>query len=731
MITVYNAENYAQQWFFDKAFQTLLKLQPNALTDKEKAIGAFTSLDGYFAHMKDLIQLSPSFAMIPSDEEPFVIDANARTIAVPASFNKCASVAGDTMCEIATFTIDRYYDYVDLATTHICVQWSIKGREGISQVTLIDTDTIPGKIRFGWPLTSAMTEESGVLTFAVRFFIDVEETDAEGNKRKRLAYVLNTLPTSIAIKDSLQIDAENAAVVKESSNDPFSTFIRNSSNPSYPEAAGVTWGAPGKDLAVDSPAKINAEDTLVLRAQGIVTDNGYIDYAWYFVDGDAKTVQKIVGDANDPKYEITEEYVPVNRALGRQGSKQYYLKDVMKNIAAYENIDSTLPDFSTEPYEILIGSAFPTEAEVIARFAERYPEAETDLFDTNIYERFSVLRIRPADENDTDTDWEAVTGTYYVEGTNYVGETYCALGKDPADETKVVYVEARNRANAVPSSDCLVLTPIDVKFTDNLDVDKKLVSDKVELKVETAKDGGEPELTYNWYYSATKLEQSDIVKDGVIQPVPASAQLIKGGADAAQLINRSEYTATEPGWYYVLANSKLNRKNKQEVTNVCRITEATAKPNVVATKWIKWESDMTQEDFDKSNEWNPSKGMEEAVHITNTPQVRLQVDLAWDADKDMALQTDTVEYEWWIITPDNGAQKLLDGVDNIADDSGCVLAGQPVDKNYLDVHVRWTTEGHQTFYCVVKNTLANETAEFGLDDYESNTDDNLTVFKVW
>ena len=155
MITVYNANNLAQQWFFQRAYAYLDvhgELKPELVNENK----TFLSLESYFASIGTLISKRPEFALIPSDEEPFEINANTRTIKIPSSFAKGVAVAGDDMSEVITFTIDRYFDYVDLAGTEICVQWEIQGVDGgtgISYITLIDLETVPGKIRFGWPLT--------------------------------------------------------------------------------------------------------------------------------------------------------------------------------------------------------------------------------------------------------------------------------------------------------------------------------------------------------------------------------------------------------------------------------------------------------------------------------------------------------------------------------------------------------------------------------------------------
>lgn len=217
MITVFDSSNYAQQVFLKEAYATLAA-QGNILNADEIAAGKFLSLDGYFAHMNHLVNVQPKFVMIPSDESPFEINANTRTISVPASFSKCAGVVGDNMCEIITFTIDRYFDYTDLANARICVQWKLPAKvgeeaeEGISHIGLIDLNTVSGKIRFGWPLTEALTKNAGNISFAVRFYVEKTITDADDESQTQFVYLFNTLPANIPIREGLNISGEDVFI---------------------------------------------------------------------------------------------------------------------------------------------------------------------------------------------------------------------------------------------------------------------------------------------------------------------------------------------------------------------------------------------------------------------------------------------------------------------------------------------------------------------------------------
>lgn len=435
MITVFDAKNYAQQWLFEKAFASLKN--KGMLNEDEIAQGRFLSLDGYFAHMADLIGIDSNYVMIPTDEKPFEINANNRTITVPADFSKCAGIAGDAMCEIITFTIDRYFDYVDLANTHICIQWVTPDkREGISHISLIDTETISGKIRFGWPLTEDIASVAGNVNFAVRFFTK----DTEG----KVVYLFNTLTASLPIKQGLQLvnPTEEANAVSI-----FKDFIKNSNNPSYPIPSPVFFGAPGKNLKTQ--ASIGADNTLTLEGQAIVEDNGYIQYQWYFLENDTETAIKV---ENDSRFEVKDVYKLIDGSNGRDGSEQYYTKAV-----------------DAEAYTLVVSK---------------------DLPDTDLYERYTTLTIK-------DSDAKNVTGQYWFGATNYIGSNEVVLNPDNSDEDPKVAINAINYTNETYSNKCLVPFPVDVVI-DALP-ENQFIEDKNTLKAVVNEDSGNPIREYTWY----------------------------------------------------------------------------------------------------------------------------------------------------------------------------------------------------------------------------------------
>lgn len=206
-----NADRY--NLLFEKASDAL------GLTGEE----SISSLNEYFAHLEDLIAATSSdtedisrfFVRLPLDEDLFEIDANSRTVKVPnTSFGRYGvGVQGDELAEVVYFIIDRFFDATDLASDHmyIVIQWEAKDANkntiaGISQHFGKDIESVPGKIIFGWPISSELTKTAGSIKFAVRFY-QLGEDNVEGSPR--LVYSFSTLPAEVTINASLDYDIIN------------------------------------------------------------------------------------------------------------------------------------------------------------------------------------------------------------------------------------------------------------------------------------------------------------------------------------------------------------------------------------------------------------------------------------------------------------------------------------------------------------------------------------------
>lgn len=733
MITVFNAQNYAQQWFFDKAFALLESKK--LLNNDEIKYGRFLSLDGYFAHMKDLVLADPVFTMIPSDEEPFVIDANARTISIPAAFNKCAGVVGDDMCEIVTFTVDRYFDYVDLATAQICVQWSTADGEGISHIGLRDYETIPGKIRFGWPLTKEMTKKAGPITFAVRFFMKDADTD-------KFVYLLNTLSTTITIRPTLIL--QNPGMDATDVTSLFGQFVQSSTNPTYPMPAPVYFNNnPGLNLLPQ--AKIDENDQLTMKAQAVVSDNGHIVYSWYFKEN-ARPNDDTVAYNKETVYDANAKYYTYNAVTGQYeeawpnemnfAEGTYYTKYTLIG----EKITEAHTDYEIkEVYEPIVTPAARVASEQY--FVKVSGEDEPEAYDlvtslelpknVQLYERYTTLKIVPGGSKE-------ITGLYWVGASNYVGQEKVEV-KD--SEGNVLYtVDGRNNTPEVKSVRCYVPTPENVNITTDLvedlfmDVqpDKTL---KATLRVAATEDTGLPERTYSWYLNPTekKVNRED---DGTFTDTLVASAVNKNELDVVE--------AEDAGWYYVHIDSVLNRKNQEAISKVCRVVEHTKAPVLLKMEYKKWSQEMralTDKDaveaaFAQVTDWSvpydstkPDEKFEPTSGVADRGDIirlRITTDLD-DAILDKkGLKADSLKYRWFVITPDNENPRELDISDIDYTGNGFI----PYEDKYTHLGERQIdircleNDWKCRFFCVVENTLAGEMNDLEQTDYP-------VVFQVW
>ena len=212
------------------------------------------SLASYYEYLDELVQsCSPEFIRsLPYTEQYFKINTNDRKIQVPtdllsvngASPKWVIGVKDDHQAEILWFSIDRFYDDVDLA---ICfprlsevendqngagqtyIQWKNKATEGLDEVVYVqiteditDEEDIAlglesNKIYFGWVLrgdsTGAITrplDVSGDLTFSVRFQYHAHAV--ENNRpdlRSEVLFSFNTMPVTCTVYPNLTEQMSN------------------------------------------------------------------------------------------------------------------------------------------------------------------------------------------------------------------------------------------------------------------------------------------------------------------------------------------------------------------------------------------------------------------------------------------------------------------------------------------------------------------------------------------
>lgn len=674
---------------FSRAYAALLgkQAEKNYLTPAELKVGRFVSLDNYFAHMGDLYEIDPKYLMLPLDETSealFKIDANTRKVTIPKPFDACSGIQTDNMCEIIVFTIDRYFDYQDLSDLNICVQWIRPGGtpddEGISHVRMIDLETYPGQLRFGWPLTSEITKYPGKVKFAVRFY----RKDEKGNYQ----YILNTEEALLTIKSGLNI--VNPAI-EEDSVDLFGDFIKNSMNPSFalPEQAFFT--KPGINLPGTAAIDYNT-DTLVLKAQAVANDLGYLSYVWKY-KSDIEGSELVTIDDKNSAY-IVESDVPVlvtdivKEAIAETGdtSKFVPLLDADGNEVKDgdgKTVYTIAKREGGQKYYVpaIDADSKPIHQLYLDRIDEEHPAP------ANLVELITTLTLKPVEDGGS----EFVTGEYQVEATNTIYLDH----QDPEG--------FRNTTPVAYSNKCVVPGPSAVELNKQF-AKHAFIKDAagVELKIEVKEDKTDPDYFYTWY---------NYPREAGNNSVPVKVE------DMTKIDNlgTSAYAVTTPGWYAAKVDAILNRKTMSATTDICRVTGYPAKPNILKLEYapigfdeegvelpdaaMAWSELKNENDAEASDvEKNMSTGWK------NGDLIRLRVITDIDNKVDY-LNSDKLLYSWYVQLPDEPKRQITTadiGLNSI------IREGTSIEGKTLDVRcLQNTTEKSQAavYSCVITNLL--------------------------
>lgn len=195
------------------------------LAAADLGLARFETVDQYLNKLAELKAISPKYVRLPlyedghEDEEIFEINANERTIKVPASFNKNGvGVVSDELAETLWFKINRYFDIKDFGKAvesssnvlddgdlHILIQWEAPdGAQGASWAYAIDADTDPDFIYFGWALTAEhLMSKAGNIKFGIRIL----QYDSDG-----IAYSFATQAAQITVKAGLSFNLTDNGV---------------------------------------------------------------------------------------------------------------------------------------------------------------------------------------------------------------------------------------------------------------------------------------------------------------------------------------------------------------------------------------------------------------------------------------------------------------------------------------------------------------------------------------
>lgn len=338
-------------------------------------ISAITTLEEYFCHLGDLYETEGTkskFILLPLDEDAFEIDANARTITVPASFRKAGvGVQGDCAAETLLFKINRFFDAVDLADTRIFVQWErADGTQYVSEISLKDTETYidESKFIFGWPVSENLTKTAGTIKFAVRFI----KQDMEG----KIVYSFSTLTAQATINPGLDFDLDEVNV-DDGASDLFAEVIENSTDSTGPQP--------------DEPEFLN-----VVVNPLAMTNDGAGNYT-------AKV-----------KYQVAVD------DMGQTYFKQYFRKDENTkrvNLASNANSNQKIETV----YEKTTDSVRNAKKNYFVQKEAGYVRDDGSAAMSELYEQFAVLTLSGTTAEIVAANESPVTGTYFAEAVNRLG----------------------------------------------------------------------------------------------------------------------------------------------------------------------------------------------------------------------------------------------------------------------------------------------------------------------
>jgi hypothetical protein len=676
MITSYNPYNDSQRVLYDKLFAEAFALlkEKNLLRSEDEDKTTLTSLEHYFSYIAELSTEDKKYLMIPLDENTeamFHINANDRTITIPSQFSKCGAVQNDSMCEIAVFLIDRYFDYQDLNEYNIEVQWIApngkdengkdKVKEGCIDVTAIkDITTYPGKIRFGWPIIGDMTKYDGAVQFAIRFW------NGDRNSNTEATYIFNTIPGTLNVKKGLVVSNPESKRTMSL----FDGIVKNSTSPSYRIPLAPIFGTPGQDLTFE-------EDYLVAQ-----TEAGPIGA---LKDDTAIMTAQAYGESSATKLTYTWYRCP---AL-KDGENEYVYDAKGKPVYGDPEVITSIED------EVTVGKVW----------------VPVDVLDEDGNAKFSNYLQYGKSSDDGETIVPRLYGeeydanyTYYLEktqlefvagsGADVIGQYYVEAVTEALDQDGDVIVPNSEYPKSY-SQYCTLLAPKPIVITTNLPK-RRFIEDNNVLSVAVKEDGA----TYQWQKKELNGTYTDI-------------------ADATD----ASYTIEENGigWYKVKIASDLNRVNLNKESEECMVTKYPTAPESKVQRCLiieDFEEDITKTkilafingDNNVGYDWILESSEAPESHNIDTGDYVLMDCMIESMN---TLTSDEISYKWkyqkngskWVDFDMSKLSKEFNGDGKIDEDLMTAIKA----KNMVLVQLN-TTDTVYNFACDVTNTINGKTA---------------------
>lgn len=308
-------------------------LYEGLFTDADATNIKIDSLAEYFGVLEVLYNIHPRFIRLPLDEAFYTINANERTI-IPSQNSPKFAVKGDHVAETIYFKIDRYFDAMDLADATIIIQSQMNNNKYITPINLIDVDSDPDHIIFGWPISNIVTNNSGNLTFAVRFYITDSDT---------INYSFGTLTQTLPIRDSLFWIDTNDGVTQDTSGLYVKNFIIQGASaiekPEFKASSSSTkdfYNALNSEIAVEAEANSGAT----------------ITYAWTYDDKKQISSNPV---AYDTYVNLNNRFILTTDET-KQDGKTYYEQDTSDSYIDYKATEDETFQAGKKYYEEAKGS---------------------------------------------------------------------------------------------------------------------------------------------------------------------------------------------------------------------------------------------------------------------------------------------------------------------------------------------------------------------------------------
>lgn len=527
------------------------------------------TLEDYFCNIDHLLgsldgdeaeYYEPKYIMLPLDEEPFKIDANARTITVPTNFRRNGvSVQGDEIAEMLYFTIDRYFDAVDFDTADIYIQWETptvngKNERYLTQICSAEKNSglkeltrYPGKILFGWPLTSKVTATPGALKFSVRIIKKNETTNT-------IAYSFSTLTATVNINPGLNFDMTSEDIKLDNYYTLFQSAITNSQNTEGPDAdmPSFIYDLPVGEknekyqtYLVNDASGVIWTDGNDIKVSAVVEDTGTITYKWYY-QKDESTPRVFLGyegkglrpNTDNPIWNPVKIFLPI--------ATTSYLKnffDTYNNKVTYYN--EVIEENGELGYEPYIYNADTWESDK-----------------ADLYMRLSQLNIQASVPSDEE-GYNEIIGFYYCVAVNRVNN------KEKSNTSRSIIIPGTKKLDLTTNLQEHRTESGELAEADEPIVyEQGYIGESGSLEVSVKADTGDTNsvLSYEWTKSNTI--------DGIYESIEDN--IVSEGSNTT-------LTISENGYYKMKGRNMVNLDVLYNETAPLKITKAPEQPEIIIT----------------------------------------------------------------------------------------------------------------------------------------------------